>query len=420
MQSLAERLEVNTTVRSNEELLTAVKAVCSDPEFEREAAAADRENRQSARNVDRLRELGIVRAILPAPVGGGDMGAGQIARMMEIIASHDSGTATVVNMNTNSLIYLSMAPPFPGLTAALADARDNGAMFCGGASAPTDVLDTKKAGFQFTDKGSYYLVNGRGGFATGSETSKYFFLMGRNADPAKAEAVVAVTPLGVEGLINRRNWDAMGLRATGSHDMVAQDMKVPKDHAFAVPIAEMARMSEQTPKEFKHVRGRPHTGIMGCQLGSAQRAFRLICEHLEKRVGTIAVPVDGADQNLKEHAKTAWARHRLGRMAAMIDNARTLVYAFADDLEAHGLQGAATQYTFARTLVATKVMLEEVTTGITALTGAHGFVSGSPLSLALRDAVGFNAMVWRLDELMEMCGRAAVGEAIVVPGLGGT
>lgn len=408
------------STREIADVIDAVRRVCADPAFAVEAAAADEENRTSLRNVEELRKTGLVRAVIPNVGGGLNMGAGEILRMMEIIAQYDSGAATVINMNTTSVNALSMMPQFPGLKAALDDALQNGAMFCGGASAPTDVLDAKKAGYRFEDKGDHYLVNGRGGFATGSETAKYFFMFGRDLDPDKAHAVVAVMPMDLDGFINKRNWNALGLRATGSHDVEVRNVRLPKDNVFSIPLADMARATAETPREVRHFRARPFAGIMGCQLGAAQRALNGLKTHLENRIGTIAVPLDGADDSNKEHSKTAWARHRLGRMAALLDNARVVVYNFADELELRGDEGNSTQYAYARSLVATKMMLEEFQTGITALAGAHGYVASSPLNLALRDLVGFNAMVWRLDELMEVCGRAVLGDAITVPGLGGT
>jgi alkylation response protein AidB-like acyl-CoA dehydrogenase len=415
-----------SSATAEECLIDRFRTICAEPAFRAEAALADRENRQSRENIRQLTETGFAKAFLPRELGGDDLSALAFCRINEEVAAADGSLATIWNMTAGNYGLLSLMPPFPRLSAVLADCRDTGALICGGISAPSGELDASKGGFVYHEDGDGFTVTGRGGFATGSETAKYFTVIGALAPAgvtrlATIESVVfGLAELSDPGVTVCGNWDAMGQRATGSHDIALSGWRVAKADCLILPADAMKNIGALIPPHLAPRRLKAFAGIMGCHVGAARRCQELLAVHLSKRRGHVSVPEGAAAPPPQSHAETNWARFRMGQLDLALSTARLVAHAFARDLDAHGDKGLETQVALIRAIAQCKAMMETFTTGVTALSGAHGYVAGSPLNLALRDLIGFNAMVWRIDDLIESLGKAAFGAPVTLSGLGGT
>ena len=74
-----------------------------------------------------------------------------------------------------------------------------------------------------------YLLNGRKGFATLSPAAQQFSIRVRLPDIGDGYRMASATVRSdAPGLDNLRNWDALGMRASGSHDVVLKDVFVPE------------------------------------------------------------------------------------------------------------------------------------------------------------------------------------------------
>jgi alkylation response protein AidB-like acyl-CoA dehydrogenase len=341
------------------------------------------------------------------------------AMVQEEIAATDPSSCIIWNMHLSLLMYVCLFPPFGSITDVLADARDSGAMCCGGFSAPLGELDVRRAGFVFADGGDDFIVSGRGGFATGSEGATYYFLAGRR-DPAPAQrtALVAVGRIDDPGIAVQRNWDAIGLRGTASHDVVLDGWRVSKDAVLEVPAEMLARLAKFAPPEMAYILQMTNLGLMGGMVGVCRAMRDGLVRHLENRFGRGSLEYDAKDA---AHASTeAWAHHRLGFLEQTLAATRVMVHDCARQVDQEALETQELQRLAARTLMQTKDCIEKFVIGTSHLGGAHGYASASPLGRFLRDALGFNAMVWRQDELAIDLGRAAFGHEIHLAGVGGT
>jgi alkylation response protein AidB-like acyl-CoA dehydrogenase len=365
-----------------------------------------------------LGALGLNRAALPVSHGGGGMNGITVAMLMEELAAADASVAVIWNMHLAAIMYLCLFPPFAGLTEALEDMRESDRMCCGGFSAPLAQLDIRKAGFVFTEDGDSFVVSGRGGFATGSEGSTYYFLAGQ-CDPMPPEqtAVFGVGRLDRPGIVVQGNWDAMGLRGTASHDIAIDGWRVPKDDVLVVPAAMFSQIAAFVPREQAYILQMPNLGLMGCMVGISRALRDALISHLERRFGRGSVEFD---RNATHASRQAWAHHRLGMLDHNLAATRIMVHDCARQIDAGGLEPQQIQRLVARTLIQAKGCIETFVIGASHLAGAHGYAAASPISRLIRDALGFNAMVWRQDELAIDLGNAAFGNDITIAGVGGT
>lgn len=80
-------------------------------------------------------------------------------------------------------------------------------------------------------------ISGRKIYSTGSPALSWFGVWARSDD---AEPLVGtwVVPRGSDGLEVEETWNHLGMRASGSHDVVFHDVFVPEDHAADIRPAE--------------------------------------------------------------------------------------------------------------------------------------------------------------------------------------
>jgi alkylation response protein AidB-like acyl-CoA dehydrogenase len=89
---------------------------------------------------------------------------------------------------------------------------------------------------------SGWVLNGRKGYATGSEGLDYHLVWAVEAaadgsiadDPLIAHAVVPATAPGIEIV---KTWDHHGLRASSTHDVIYTDVEIPADHFVGTPVS---------------------------------------------------------------------------------------------------------------------------------------------------------------------------------------
>ena len=75
-----------------------------------------------------------------------------------------------------------------------------------------------------------WTINGHKLYTTGIEGLRWLSVWGRTDDPVPQVGVFLV-PRDAPGIRVIESWDHLGLRASGSHEVVFEDVKVPLDHA---------------------------------------------------------------------------------------------------------------------------------------------------------------------------------------------
>ncbi len=406
------------------DLIAEVRSLARGPFAER-AGEVDRSGKFSQENVEAIKKLGLPGMALPKDVGGMAISpTGQI-RIMEEIAYGDASTAVALNMHAIVAALLVGMPPFPRRDAVLRDMGQNGALICGPGSIPSGEVDNRKAGYRATEDGDDLVVNGKAGFASMSEGAKYTIMPGviDRGEGQEPDVALMIPELATPGIRIMYNWDAMGLRGTASHDIAAEDVRIPRAEALVVPSAMLRVITEaqaqiSTPETQRRASGA--LGILAIWLGLSQAAFDFTLDYVRQRHGYLAGAVSGIGTQPGYRADQAWAQFGIGNMEHWLETGRTVLYDTAHRLDDTFANPQDFIRLMARTTFHLRRMSEEIAQGAMKVCGAHAYVRARPLERIFRDMVGGNVMAWKTDELQITLGQGALGMPITFVGPAGS
>ena len=170
----------------------------------------------SADIIERFKSMGVYRAFVPAKFGGDERTPYEFLQMVEAIAAADGSTGWVASFGMNPA-YLSSLPEE---TVAKVWANGPDVVFAGG------IFPPKPA--ERTDDG--FLVNGRWQFGSGCMGAS---LIGVGIKPEEEGALPRMAVLPREKVtIDQDSWNVHGMTATGSFDLVVEDVVVPEEWTF--------------------------------------------------------------------------------------------------------------------------------------------------------------------------------------------
>lgn len=166
--------------------------------------------------VRKLQQIGAYRAFVPARFGGDAKSPAEFCKLIEDISAADASTGWVASFGV-SATYLAALPPE---TYAAIYGADPDAVFAGGIF-PPQPAEKVAGGFK---------VNGRWSWCSG--------VMGASVVGAGVKVTGDATPLPRMAVMPRaavrveETWNTIGLSATGSHDVVIEDVVVAPEWTF--------------------------------------------------------------------------------------------------------------------------------------------------------------------------------------------
>ena len=180
---------------------------------------------------------------LSKDLGGLGVSAEAQMRIMEEIAYGDGSTAVALNMHVLIADFLNFFPPFPRRNAVL---EDIGRTARSSAAAPrcrAAKWTAARPATAVTEDGDNLVVNGKAGFASMSEGAKYTIIGGAidRGEGNAPDVCVMIPEIATPGIRIMYNWDAMGLRGTASHDVVAENVLRPEGRGAGDPAGDAAR-----------------------------------------------------------------------------------------------------------------------------------------------------------------------------------
>jgi alkylation response protein AidB-like acyl-CoA dehydrogenase len=171
----------------------------------------------------RLRDCGLLRAGAPVEAGGLELEPGVALRCAQRIARGDASAGWCVSIAITSSLLVAYLPP---------DSRDElfgeGRGVAAGVWAPRGKARRVKGGVS---------VSGQWSFCSGITHSDVLFagcVIEEAAQPEDAPRWPSVVALPKEHLEVKDTWHTLGLRGTGSHDCVADDVFVPGSRVFSL------------------------------------------------------------------------------------------------------------------------------------------------------------------------------------------
>lgn len=166
--------------------------------------------------VEKFQKIGLYRAFVPAQFGGNGMSPTEFLRLIEIISAADGSAGWVASFGFASK-YLSSLP-----AATLADLyRDSPDVVFAGAVFPPQMAVAEGGG---------YRVKGRWGFGSGCMGASLIGVGIKVEGENGGLPRMAVMPR--DQVKIEENWDTIGMFATGSHDLVVEDVLVPQDYTL--------------------------------------------------------------------------------------------------------------------------------------------------------------------------------------------
>ncbi|MEU4425475.1 acyl-CoA dehydrogenase family protein [Actinoplanes sp. NPDC024001] len=224
------------------------------PRFAARAARTDRDGSFPAEDFADLREAGFFGLMAPARLGGAGAGFAEYADVAYELARGNGATALIFNM------HASVTGALSGVSDELADAlglppealaaRDEYLKAAAGGSWYAVAMSERGAGSRLSRMSTTYRpvdggyrITGAKTFCSGAGHADAYLVAARNPDDPTQVSQFLVPASA--GLRVEETWDALGMRATGSHDLHI-DVTVPASallggvEGLALVVAQLA------------------------------------------------------------------------------------------------------------------------------------------------------------------------------------
>lgn len=203
--------------RAREATLEAVAALA--PAITARSEEIERGRRVPPDLVDALITAGCFRMLVPRSHGGTELDLPAQMRVIEELARADASVGWTVMIGCDAPVVLGLLPraTFDAVYAAGPD------VILAGTFNPTGVATPTDGGFR---------VNGRWSFASGCQHCHWFIAHCVVDDGATPSVRMMVLAPGDVEIVD--TWSVSGLRGTGSHDFVVDDVFVPAERTFAL------------------------------------------------------------------------------------------------------------------------------------------------------------------------------------------
>src|SRR5215218_2423271 len=345
------------------------------------AADHDRDRSYPFEAIDALKAAGYFAAPVPVELGGlGVSAAHDLVVASSRLARGDASVAIGVNMHLVAVLNMERRRQVAlaagqerrarGFASSLERIAREGIVLAAAISEPGQ--DLTRPGTRATRTESGWRIDGRKLFCTMSPAATDLYVAVTYADAEGTERYAyAMVPTDAPGVVVHDDWDALGMRASGSNSISLTAVELPESG-----VRGGFRAGDPLPyMERNLVAGLFHAAA---SLGIAESADQVARRAIAGRINGAARP---RMQIADSAVDLAGARGILSRAAALIDNHRAANPAS---------DGSAEQLTalFAEAQAA-KAFVNDAAARIVdralALSGGAGYLNGSPLARAHRD-----------------------------------
>jgi alkylation response protein AidB-like acyl-CoA dehydrogenase len=380
------------------------------PKLTERASGHDRDASVPVENLHDARDSGLLGACVPTELGG--LGV-ELMRDLTVVVNRlahgDAGTAIALHMQLAREWYFARRlresekenerEELAEKLRAMADGR---IISCGATSEAGTDHDHVLA--EATPVPGGYRINGTKIFVTLSAAATDFYLRLRVPDPVDGyQLASAHVPRDAPGLTVVEGWDALGMRTSGSNDLLLEDVFVPAD-----AVSPRGRWGEWQPSALIG-RTVSNLALQGAYLGCAEAARDLAVARVSKALDRDTAP-PGAIHVLGElEVKLATARSILDNALTVTDDA--LAGRAASDVPDEEALEVMVAFQAAKTHV-TETAQQIVSSSMT-LVGGSSYLSAHPLSRIYRDVrAGTFMQPYAPLEALDLIGRAALGRVL--------
>jgi alkylation response protein AidB-like acyl-CoA dehydrogenase len=371
------------------------------------AGEHDRDGTYPFEAIDALKAAAYFAAPIPVDLGGlGVSSAHDLVVASSRLARGDASVAIGVNMHLVAVLNMerrrqvAAAAGQERRASAFASSLDqiarDGVVLAAAISEPGQDLTRPATRATRTDTG--WRIDGRKMFCTMSPAATDLYVAVTYADDEGTDRYAyAMVPTDAPGVVVNDDWDALGMRASGSNSISLQGVELPE-----VGVRGGFRAGDPLPyMERNLVAGLLHAAA---SLGIAESADQIARRAVAGRINGDARPRMQVADNAVDLAA---ARGVLSRAATLIDDHRAANPASDGSPEELAALFAEAQ--------AAKAFVNEAAARIVdralALSGGAGYVNGSPLARAYRDVKAGSFMhPLGANRAYDYLGRVALGE----------
>lgn len=302
-------------IRNEREAAIAERADRLAARFAPRAAEHDREGSFPFENFEDLKQSGYLKLTVPEAYGGEEASAYELVLSQERLARGDGSTALAVGWHVHTLmkLRLSRSWPEPLFVRLCQDIVRDGIVINELASEPATGSPTRggrpETTARRTDGG--WLLTGRKTFSTLSPILERFTVTAGFEGSGKVGSFLVHRGPGVQV---EETWNTLGMRSTGSHDVVLSDVFVP-DEETIVGLDSASPAAPFAPTEASMLH------IPACYIGIAWAARDFALEFARShKPNSLTVPI----------AELPNIKRQLGLIEADWLAARSYLYGIAD------------------------------------------------------------------------------------------
>lgn len=373
---------------------SAARALALAAAFAERAPAHDRDGSFPFRNFEDLSKAGLLSLTVPAALGGGGAGAAETARVLGIIAGADPSTALVLSMHYIQHLVMARSARWPArLSRRLARETVEGIALVNALRVEPELGSPARGGLPATiacRTETGWRLSGRKIYSTGAPILKWYAVWARTDEPETRVGTFLV-PAGLPGTRIVETWDHLGLRASGSHDVVFDDVVFPLDHEIDVRRPDEWRIPDVTQATVHAI------FIAAIYDGVARAARDWLAGFLASRVpANLGAPL----------ATLPRAQEVLGGIEARLAVNARLIGSFADDFDRNLPLTAIESSIIKLTVTGNAVAVVE---DALSLAGNHGLSRSNPLERHHRDVLCGRVHTPQDDTTRISAGRLALG-----------
>ncbi|WP_050404244.1 acyl-CoA dehydrogenase family protein [Bradyrhizobium embrapense] len=205
--------------------------------FAARAPAHDRDASFPFENFADLSREGLLALTVPAALGGAGAGARDATRVLGIIGKADPSTALVLSMHYIQHLVMARSTRWPTrLSRKLAKETVEGVALINALRVEPELGSPARGGLPATTARrteTGWRLTGRKIYSTGTPILKWYSVWAKT-DEQDARVGLFLVPAGLPGTRIEQTWDHLGLRASGSHTVVFDDVVFPLDYEIDV------------------------------------------------------------------------------------------------------------------------------------------------------------------------------------------
>lgn len=372
-------------------------------QFASTAADHDRSGAFPHANFELLQAHGLIGLVAPAALGGGGATLATARRVIAAVARGEPATALILTMTWLQHHALGRGDsrwPAPLRERVLRDAVAHGALINSLRVEPV-LGSPARGGLPATvarREGGQWRISGHKLYTTGIEGLSWLAVWARTDEPAPRTGIVLV-PRRAPGVRVIASWDHLGLRASGSHEVVFEDVAVPLDHAvdLRAPAAWAADAGSQTDIDAHAAQQAWMVVLLGSLYDAVAQAARdWLVDFLNQRApGSLGAPLASLPR-VQEH---------VGEIEALLRTNRVLLDEAARAVDEGHAPAAADSGLAKYTVTNNAIRAVEIALQ---LSGNHGLARQNPLERHHRDVLCGRIHTPQNDAVLIAAGRRAL------------